>query len=135
MATQNNDIGADMQSCSSAFMRIYEQKNKKRDDFTFSKINTKPHANLPACQVIGHSVLRIGDVSHPIIRVDVVNAQHVKSVHAQPDITEHPSNSARNMPVFVVEQTVAHADIHAFISRRSKCLLLTREDGSLMAWR
>lgn len=46
------------------------------------------HIDLAACKIVWHSILVVGDISHPIIRVDIVYAEEIQAVNAEPYIAE-----------------------------------------------
>ena len=58
--------------------------------FNVLQLEFKEHAGVEhtAGEIVGDSVLLIGDVSNPIIAVYIVDAEQVETVYAKPDIPE-----------------------------------------------
>ena len=67
--------------------------------------------DLSTGEVIGDGVLLGGDIGDPVVAIDVADAEEVEAIDAEPDVAEGRSCGVR----LVVEQTVAHADVGAFI--------------------
>lgn len=44
---------------------------------------------LSAGEIVGHGILLVGDIRHPIVRVDVAYAEKVQAVYAEPYILEY----------------------------------------------
>ena len=49
-----------------------------------SKIYGKPQIYLTASKVIGHGILRIGNIRHPIVRVHITYIEQVKDIYSYP---------------------------------------------------
>ena len=47
-----------------------------------SELNDDSSVDLAACQVVGHGPLSVGDVSDPVVAVDVADAEKVKTVQS-----------------------------------------------------
>jgi len=70
---------------------------------------------LAACEVVGHGILVVGDVGNPIVGIDVVDAEGVEGIDADPDVLEGVGKGGAKMAVFVVQQTVGEADIDTLV--------------------
>ena len=75
------------------------------------KINRNPSVYLPSSKVVRNSILLSGDVSYPIVGIDVVDTEEVKAVNAKPDILENRVVTT----VVIVQQPVAHTDVGTLI--------------------
>ena len=49
-----------------------------------SEVYRETYIDLTSCQVVGHGVLQIVDVSYPVIRADIADIQEVEAVKAEP---------------------------------------------------
>ena len=81
-----------------------------------SELEEEAGVDLSAREVVGHGILVVGDVGHPIVGVDVADAQEVEAVEAEPDVAE----DALALAAFVVEHAVAHADVGTLVGRRAE---------------
>lgn len=81
-----------------------------------SELNPYLTINHPARQIVRNGVHLIGHVGHPIVGVDIADAEKIKAVYAQPNILE----DALRMVVLIIEQAVTHADVRALIRRRAE---------------
>ena len=61
----------------------YIRLNKFHKNY-FSKIYGKPQIYLTASKVIGHGILRIGNIRHPIVRVHITYIEQVKDIYSYP---------------------------------------------------
>ena len=84
---------------------------------------------MPSRQIIWHRILMICNVGHPIITVHIRNVEDIESIHSQPDISERTTHACIDMAVFVLEQTVADADVHTAITCHTEHLFLTTGVG------
>ena len=72
---------------------------------------------MPARQVVGYGVLLVGHVRHPVVGADVGDVEQVEAVHAQPHVAQVADELPLVAAVLVVQQAVAHADVHALVGR------------------
>ena len=77
----------------------------------------------PSCEVVGHGILLTADVSNPEIAGDIVDADDVEAVQAQPHVAQVAPETVA-MAVLVVQQAVHHANINTTIGRRTKDIAL-----------
>jgi len=78
-----------------------------------SELEEHAAVDLSACQVVGYGILLVGDVGNPVVGVDVVDAEEVEAVYYEPDVLE----DGALLPVAVVEEPVAHADVYTLVGR------------------
>ena len=78
-----------------------------------SELELHPCVHLSASQIIWYGILLIRYISNPVERVDVVDAEQVQTVDAEPDVAEY----AFSLLPFVVKQPVAHTDVSPFVCR------------------
>ena len=55
---------------------------------TALKVNAQSDIELPSRQVVWHGVLRVCDVSNPVIGIYVVDAEQIEAVYAKPNVFE-----------------------------------------------
>lgn len=75
--------------------------------------------DLPTRQIVGHGPLPVGDVSYPIITVDIRDAEEVEAVESNPDILD--CGTAGTIVGTVGQET--HADVGTLIGWRTESLL------------
>ena len=92
--------------------------------FTLLEFHQYACVDSSAGEVVGHGVVVVVDVLYPIVGVDIVDAEDVERVNAQPDVLEVPACSGAVMPVLVVEQAVGHSNVHATVGRSLEDMLL-----------
>ena len=91
-----------------------------------SKLKQYPAVNLSACQVIRNGVLLVAHVGNPVITIYIVHTKQVQAIYAQPDVLE----DNLLLPFVVVQQTVAHAYVGAFVGRSTEGVVLYSLVGS-----
>ena len=64
----------------------------------------------------------VRDVGYPIVTADVVEAEDVEAVEAEPDVAQIPETT--EMLVFVVNQTIVHTDIKTTVGRSTEGIAL-----------
>ena len=73
--------------------------------------------DLQAGEIVGHGVLRIADVGDPVVGVDVLDAQEIEGIESEPYVLEDFAEAVLNVPVFVFDEAVTHAHVHALVCR------------------
>ena len=66
----------------------WENGRGTSDDAASLQLNQDAGVDLPSRQVIGHGVLLVGHVRHPVVRADVGDVEEVEAIHAEPDVAE-----------------------------------------------
>ena len=86
------------------------------------------HAQLgvdeSACQVVGYGVLLVADVSHPVVGVDVVDAEEVEAIDAQPYTFQ-----SEGCAFFVLVCQIAQSDVGSTIGRSTELLVFQSSVG------
>ena len=75
--------------------------------------------DLPTRQIVGHGPLPVGDVSYPIVTVDIRDAEEVEAVEPYPDVLD--CGAAGTVVRTVGQET--HADVGTLIGWRTESLL------------
>ena len=75
--------------------------------------------DLPTRQIVGHGPLPVGDVSYPIVTVDIRDAEEVEAVEPYPDVLD--CGAAGTVVRTVGQET--HADVGTLIGRCAELLL------------
>ena len=70
---------------------------------------------MAAGEVVGDGVLLVGDVGNPEVGGDIVEAEDVEAVDAEPHVAEAAQEGLAVVFVFVVQQAVAHADVRTAV--------------------
>ena len=91
--------------------------------FIPSEFHAQTDVQLSSCEEVGHGILRVSDVSHPIVGVDVVDAEEVEAVESEPCVLDASSESMRDVSVFVFDQAIAHTRVHTFVCRCSEVMV------------
>lgn len=86
------------------------------------EVESDSSVDLSSCQVVGHGVLRVGDVGDPIVGIDIVDPEQIEAVDAQPDVLKHFAEATRDMSILVLKQSIAHANVYSLVGRSTQCL-------------
>ena len=78
-----------------------------------SKFDQNPRVDLPAREVIRHGILVVRHVGNPIVGIDIVDAEEVQAIDAQPDAR---TRERRFSCLRTVEQ-VTHTDVSTLVGR------------------
>ena len=54
-------------------------------NYEFLKLYQHFCVDLASCQVVGHGILVVCDVGHPVVAVDIGDAEDVQAVNTYPD--------------------------------------------------
>ena len=94
-------------------------------NYEFLKLYQHFCVDLASCQVVGHGILLVGDVSNPIIAVDIVDAKDVQTVNTNP----HARMLQRWFAIGFSDGQIAHTDVGTFVGRCTELLVLQSAVG------
>ena len=82
------------------------------------ELHTQLSIDQSSCQVVGHGVLLVAHVGHPVVGVYVVNAKEVEAVNANPDALQ-----SKRCALLVLVGQVAQSDVGTTIGWGAEMLV------------
>ena len=73
--------------------------------------------DAPTRKIVGYGIIVVFRIGNPIVGVDVVDAEQVEGIYAEPDVPEVLLPACMEGVLLIVQQAVAHTDVDTAVSR------------------